>query len=58
MTSLHDIESARLSMLEARKALEDYERVKGTASSGEHITLMQAFTKATEIYLSLSASQR
>jgi hypothetical protein len=45
-------------MLEARKALEDYERVKGTASSGEHITLMQAFTKATEIYLSLSASQR
>jgi hypothetical protein len=44
-------------MLEARKALENYETLKGTASCGEHVRLMEAFTKATETYLKLSASQ-
>jgi uncharacterized protein YktA (UPF0223 family) len=58
MASRHDIESARLSMLEARKALEDYERFKGVASCCEHTRLTQAFTKATQTYLKLSASQR
>jgi hypothetical protein len=58
MTSPHDIESARLSMLEARKALEDYERLKGVASSSQHIILTRVFTKATQTYLRLSASQR
>jgi len=58
MASPQDIESARLSMLEARKALENYETLKGTAASGEHTRLMGAFTKATETYLKLSASQR
>ena len=58
MASRHDIESARLSMLEARKALEDYERLKGVASCYEHTRLTQAFTKATQTYLKLSASQR
>ncbi len=45
-------------MLEARKALEDYEKLKGFVSSCEHIRLTQAFTKATQAYLKLSASQR
>ena len=58
MTSPYDIESARLSMLEARKALEDYEKLKGVASSHEHTRLTQAFTEATETYLKLSASQQ
>ena len=58
MASPHDIESARLCMLEARKALEDYETLKGAAPSGEYMRLMEAFTKATETYLRLSASQR
>jgi hypothetical protein len=58
MASPHDIESARLCMLEARKALEDYETLKGAASSGEHTRLMRAFAKATKTYLELSASQR
>ena len=58
MASRHDIESARLSMLEARKALEDYETLKGFVSSCEHTRLTQVFTKATETYLKLSASQR
>lgn len=57
MASPHDVETARLSMLEARKALEDYETLKGNASSREHTKLTQAFTKATETYLKLSASQ-
>jgi len=58
MASPQHIESARLSMLEARKALEDYEKLKGVASANEHTRLTQAFTKATETYLRLSASQR
>jgi hypothetical protein len=45
-------------MLEARKALEDYETLKGFVSSGEHTMLTQEFTKATATYLKLSASQR
>jgi hypothetical protein len=58
MVSPHEIESARLNMLEARKALEDYERLKGFVSCIEHTRLTQAFTKASETYLKLSASQR
>ncbi len=58
MASSHEIESARVRMLEARKALEDYEKLKGTASSSEHRRLTQAFTKATETYLVLSKGQR
>ena len=45
-------------MLEARKALEDYERLKGFASSPQHAILTRVFTKATLTYLRLSASQR
>ena len=56
--SRKEIESARLSMLEARKALEDYETLTGFISSREHTILTQAFTKATGTYLQLSASQR
>ena len=58
MSPLHTIEFARLRMLETRKALEDYETLKGNAHSGEYTRLMQAFTKATETYLKLSANQR
>lgn len=58
MASPHDIEAARLRMLEARKALEDYETLRGTAPSCEHTRLTQLFTKATQTYLKLSASQR
>jgi len=58
MVSTHDIESAKLCMLQARKELEDYETRKGHATCTEHIRLMQLFTKATETYLKISASQR
>jgi hypothetical protein len=58
MAPAHDIETAKLCMLEARKALEDYETLKGTATCSEHLRLMQEFTKATDTYLRLSASQR
>jgi hypothetical protein len=57
MTAHHDIETARLNMLKARKALEDYETLEGFASSCEHTRLAQVFTKVTETYLKLSASQ-
>ena len=58
MASRQDIESARLSMLEARKALADFETLQGFVSSIEHTRLTQVFTKASETYLKLSASQR
>ena len=58
MASTHDIKSARLRMLEARKALDDYETLKGVASSSEHTILTRVFAKATETYLKLSASRR
>ena len=58
MASPHDVESAKHSMLEARKMLEDYEKVKGFAFSCEHTRLTLAFTKATDTYLKLSAKQR
>ena len=58
MASPHEIESARLNMLETRRALEDYERLHGVDSSLEHRRLTQAFNKASTTYLRLSASQR
>jgi hypothetical protein len=58
MASPHEIESARLRMLEARKALEDYEKLKGTAPSREHARLSRIFTNATEVYLKISKNQR
>jgi hypothetical protein len=58
MLSRHEIESARLNMLATRKTLEDFETLKGIATSGEHTRLMQVFDRATRTYLRLSASQR
>ena len=57
MATPNEIESARLRMLEARKALENYETLKSTVPSREHTRLTQLFTKASETYLKLSASQ-
>jgi hypothetical protein len=58
MACRHEIESARLCMLEARKALEEYETLKGLATSSEHNKLCRIFAKATKIYLRLSEKQR
>jgi hypothetical protein len=57
MASADDIESAKLHMLEARKALEECEKLNGFAPSPEHTRLTQAFTKATEFYLRISKNQ-
>jgi len=57
MASPHDIESAKLRMLEARRALEDHEKLKGYVSSSEHSKLILVFNKATKTYLWLSANQ-
>jgi len=54
----HAIESAKLRMLEARKALENHEQLEGAVSSGEHTRLHQEFNKATQTSLKLSESQR
>lgn len=56
--SLRDIESARLRMMESRKALDDHEKANGHASSSEHQKLYQKFKRATRIYLQLTKTQR
>jgi len=58
MASRHDIDSARLRMLEARQALEDYETFNGFATCIEHTTALRRSAEATETYLRLSAGQR
>jgi hypothetical protein len=45
MVSTHDIESAKLCMLQARKELEDYETRKGHATCTEHIRHGRAFIR-------------
>ncbi len=57
MSCPRELETARLLMLEARKALEDYETLKGFASTCEHTRLTLVFTKATHSYLKLSPVQ-
>jgi hypothetical protein len=57
MASPHDIDSARLRMLEVRKALEDYETLEGVAWSCEYSWQIQVFSDASGTYLKLSANQ-
>jgi len=53
-----EAEAAKLRMLEARKALEDHEELKGTAGSSEYTRVTKAFAKATRDYLALSKFER
>lgn len=55
MTHPSDVESARLSMMEARRVLEEYEARKDASSSKIHAILRNAFQKATHKYLRLSS---
>jgi hypothetical protein len=53
-----ELEAAKLRMVESRKALEDYEKLKGFAASIEHEKLTKIFRRFTEAYLRLSDHQR
>jgi len=53
-----ELEAARLHMVAARKALEDYEKLKGFAASMEHEKLSKIFRRFTEVYLRLSDRQK
>lgn len=53
-----DLEPARLKMLGAREALEDYEKRVAFKGSMEHTRLEREFSKATEQYLRLSGNQK
>ena len=53
-----DLELAKLRMLEARKALNDYEATHGFGGSIEHEKLEREFSKATETYLEMLAEER
>lgn len=53
-----DLELAKLRMLEARKALDDYEAIHAFGGSVEHQKLEREFAKATETYLEMLAEER
>jgi hypothetical protein len=57
MDSRSEIEAARLSMMEARRVLEECEAREGFVSSKVHSILRKAFQKATREYLRLSGEQ-
>ena len=44
-------------MMNARKALEDYEKLNGVASSIEHMKLVRVFANTAKIYLRVSMSE-
>ena len=52
--SSQEIAAAKLSRLQIRKALEDYDALEGWGSTVEHRRLGKAFDKATQEYLRLS----
>jgi hypothetical protein len=54
MFSPDEVEVARVGMVKARKALDDYEEVNGYAQSAEHTKLSRNFNKSAESYLVMS----
>jgi len=53
-----DLDLAKLHMLEARRALDEYEGTHGYGGSVEHQRLEKEFSKATEAYLRLLEEAR
>lgn len=51
------VEAARVQMMNARKALEDYEKLNGVASSIEHMKLVRVFANTAKVYLRVSMSE-
>ena len=52
-----EVNAARAQMMNARKALEDYEKLKGHAASTEHMRLIKVFANSASIYLRVSLSK-
>jgi len=48
-----ELEAAKISMAEARKALEDYEKLEGFALTIEYEKLTKIFIRVTEAYLGI-----
>jgi hypothetical protein len=53
-TKKEEMEFARISMMDARRALEEYEARKGVKKPNVHSILIKAFQKAAANYLRLS----
>lgn len=53
-----DLDLAKLHMLEARRALDEFEATHGYGGSVEHQRLEKEFSKATEAYLRLLEEAR
>ncbi|HEX5412555.1 MAG TPA: hypothetical protein VFZ27_11955 [Terriglobia bacterium] len=52
-----EVEAAKAQMMNARKALEDYENLNGHGSCTEHMKLVQAFANSAKVYLRVSISE-
>ena len=52
-----EVEAAKVQMMMARKALEEYEKLYGHASSTEHMRLVKAFANSAKLYLRVSLSK-
>jgi hypothetical protein len=52
-----EVEAAKVQMMNAREALEDYEKAKGHAASIEHMRLIRVFANSAKIYLRVSLSE-
>lgn len=57
MVNPAEVKAARVQMLNARKALENYEKLKGHAASTEHTRLIKVFANTAKIYLRVSMSE-
>jgi len=57
MVSPAQVEAARVQMMNARRALENYEKLKGHGASTEHTRLMTIFANSARIYLRVSMCQ-
>jgi hypothetical protein len=51
------VEAAKAKMMIARKALEEYEKLNGHASSTEHIRLTKVFANSAKMYLKASMGE-
>ena len=52
-----EVEAAKLQMMKARKALENYEKLKGHSASTEHMRLIKVFATSAKTYLRVSMSE-
>lgn len=57
MVNPGEVKAARVQMMKARQALENYEKIKGHSASTERLRLIKVFANTAKIYLRVSMSE-